>query len=481
MQVIIASITLPVMVLFAADSISSDLAAGRYREALRSSDTLLKTSPDDPRVWTARGIALAGLGKTAESLGSFDAALRIRPTFIPALQAASETAYRSRHRSVSSYLDRLLKVDPSSEPAHAMTAVLAFESGNCKGAIFHFEQSRNEVLRNEQAASQFGRCLVDTNRAREATALFEQLLARTPSSAAARYNLAVAQLRDGQVSLAVVTLGAGTDSLDSESLNLLASAYAASGHTALAVDTLGRAVSKYPADERNYLDLAGIWQRDGALAQAIEVLNTGLRRQPGSGRLYATRGVLHAQLGETESAEADFEKAALLAPDQAYSAAGLSVLFTETGRASGAAKLLRQKLSRAPDDSNLNCLLADALMRDGVQPGQPEFAEARNALRRAIKGREGFARAHAALGKLYLREGKALEAVQELKKALQSDPGNRSALSQLSAALRRAGRPEEAADAADRLRRQYEKDIEMDAVRQRIRVVTERPTTPRAH
>jgi tetratricopeptide (TPR) repeat protein len=469
---------LPIIGLVAADSIASALAAGRYPDALRMAAELLKTNPGDPRVWTVHGMALAGLGNTKASIASFDSALRLQPAFVPALKAASETAYKARLASAISYLERLLAVDPSSQPAHAMAAVLAFESGDCKRAIVHFEQSREEVSRNEQAASQFGSCLLAANRTREAVELFERILAASPSSAMARYNLAVAQIRGGQIASALATLGSHADSLDSESLNLLAAAQAADGRTALAVATLSRAAAKFPADERNYLDLAGLCQRDGELGKAIEVLDTGLRFQAASGRLHAARGVIYAQLGETAKAAADFEKAALLAPDEAYSAAGLSVLFTETGWAGDAVNLLRRKLKRSPNDANLNTLLADALMRDGVQPGQPGFAEARQALLRAIGSRPGFARAHAALGKLYLREGQAAKAVQELNKALEAEPGNRTALSQLSAALRSLGRTREAADAADRLRREYENDIERDAVRQRIRISETEPVTP---
>jgi tetratricopeptide (TPR) repeat protein len=119
--------------------------------------------------------------------------------------------------------------------------------------------------------------------------------------------------------------------------------------------------------------------------------------------------VILAQLGELDRSEADFERAGSLEPDQTYSAAGLSVLFSETGRAEGAVKLLRGRLAAAPDDPVLNYLLADALLREGAQPGQPEFADAERALLRSVRIKPDFARALAALGKVYLRAGRADE------------------------------------------------------------------------
>jgi tetratricopeptide (TPR) repeat protein len=459
--------------LVAGDSLADALAARQFGSALRIVDSMLKTNPGDLRLWTARGIALDGLGRHKEGLASFDRALKLQPSFLPALKAASEAAYRWRDTRAGSYLNRLLRVEPASEPAHAMIAVLAFEAGDCTRAVSHFERSLNQTRGNDIAASQYGHCLLQTGRAEEAVQLFAELVAGVPANMSLGYNLAVAQLQHNQPEAAISTLTARGADLDAGALNLLAAAQAASGRTAEAVTTLRRAIQSNPADERNYLDLAALCQRDGALSLAIDFLNEGLSRVPASGRLYASRGVVYAHMGETEKAELDFERAASLEPEEAYAAAGLSVLFSETGRAEGAAKLLRQKLDRSPDDPVLSSLFADALIRDGAQPGQPEFEESRQALLRAIRVRPRMARAHAALGKLYLREGNTAAAVQALTKALEIDPANRPALSQLVAALRKAGRNRESAEAAERLRRQYEKDLELETARQRVRIASE--------
>ncbi len=459
--------------LHAGDSLAGALAAGQFGSALRIVDSMLKTSPTDSRLWTARGIALDGLGRHKESLTSFDQALKLQPSFVPALKAASEAAYRSRDPRAGGYLNRLLRLEPASEPAHAMVAVLAFESGDCTRAVSHFERSLNQTRGNEIAASQYGHCLLQIGRSGEAARLFADLVARAPANLSLRYNLAVAHLQHNQPEAAISTLTAREADLDAGALNLLAAAQAAAGRTAEATATLRRAVQRNPLDERNYLDLAALCQRDGALSLAVDFLNAGLRRIPASGSLYAFRGVVHAQMGETGKAELDFERAASLEPEQAYATAGLSVLFSETGRAEGAAKLLRQKLARSPDDAVLSSLFADALIRDGAQPGQPEFEESRQALLSAVRLRPRLARAHAALGKLYLREGNTTAAVESLTKALDIDPANRPALSQLVAAFRKAGRNRESAEAAERLRRQYEKDLELETTRQRVRIATE--------
>jgi tetratricopeptide (TPR) repeat protein len=453
----------------AADTLGEALASGRFQDALRLADSLLKTRAKDPRLWTARALALGGLERTQDSLASFDRALRLDPAFAPALKGASETAYRRRDTRAAAYLGKLLDLEPSNETAHAMAAVLAFEARDCPRAVRHFEQSRSQATGNALAATQFGHCLLQVGRAEEAVEIFERVLAAAPANADARFNLAVAHLQARRPAAAVATLkplGEG----DPEALNLLGAAQAADGQLEAAIATLQRAAQLAPEDERNYLDLAILCQKHEAFGVAAEVLAAGLRRLPGSARLHAMRGVVHAQVGELDQAAAEFEEAGRLEPDQAYASVGLSVLLGQTGRLEGATKLLREKVTRSPNDPNLRYLLADALLREGAAPGQPEFVEAREALQHAIRVRPDFARARAGLGKVYLLEGNTARAVEELEHALRREPDNRPALSQLLTALRRLGREQEAAAVAERLRRQYERDLEAGATGQRLRI-----------
>ncbi len=452
----------------AADSLAEVLASGRFPEALRMADALLKTEPRDVRVWTVRGLALAGLGRDQEGLASFDRALQVEGSFLPALKGASETAYRSRDGRAAGHLKKLLSLEPGNETAHAMAAVLAFETRDCESAVSHFERSGGQVEKNELAASQFSDCLLRMGRPEQAAAVLERFLAAAPDSRTGRYNLAVAQLEARRPGAAIAALESLTS--DAEALNLLAAAQAAEGKLEAAVQSLRTAAKLAPEDERNYLDLALLCQKHESVNLALEILDAGLRRLPGSARLHAMRGVLHAQLAELDQAAADFEQAGRLEPDQAYASVGLSVLLSQTGRLEGATRLLREKLAQSPQDATLNYLLADALLREGVAPQQAEFVEAREALQRSIRARPDFARARATLGKVYLLGGDAERAVQELRAALRHDPENRAALSQLMMALRKLGREQEAGQAAERLRGQYEKDLEGDAARRRVRI-----------
>lgn len=467
---ILQFVLLGLAIMRAADSLADVLAAGKFSEALRLTDGLLKSSPADPRLWTARGIALDGLNRTKEGLSSFDAALRVKPGYLPALRAASEVAYRRRDGRASSYLQQLLALDGQSLPAHAMAGVLAFEKGDCAAAIRHFEQSRTQVFADEIASAQFGSCLLSQKRLAESLKVFEEAVKAQPTSERSAFNLAVAQFQAGRAEEAAVTIGPLAGAGDAGAINLLAAAQESTGKVEEAIGSLRRAVQLAPGDERNYLDLALLCQRHDAVPLGIEFLDAGIQRLPRSARLYATRGVLKAQLGRLPEAESDFDHAGRLQPDQTYAAAGLSVLLGEAGRTGEATALLRQRLARSPNDATLQYLLADSLLKDGAAAGDPALREAREWLMRSLRTRPDFARAHVALARVWLMQNDAARAVPALQTALRLDPLSRPALSHLVTALRKLGRAEEAAAAAERLRAQYEQDLKADARRGRIRL-----------
>ena len=457
----------------AADSLGQALAGGRFQEALQAADSLLKSQPADPRLWTARGLALRGLGRKKESLQSFENALKIDGKFLPALKAAAELAYQERDRRAADLVNKILDLEPANGTAHAMAGVLAFEAHDCSRVLDHFAKARTEIEGNEVAVTQYGHCLLTLERNEQALEIFRQLVERQPDNANARYNLAVVAVETSRWQEAVSALGPLTsgERPNPDALNLLAGAYAGAGEIEAAVTALRRAAQVAPADERHYLDLSSLCVQHDAFALALEIVDVGLANIPGSARLYAMRGIVHAQTGEDEKAAGDFEQASRLEPDHAYGSVGLSVLLSQGSQFEEASALLRDKLRHSPNDVSLNYLLADLILRQGASSGQKEFTEAREALLRALRAKPDFARARALLGKLYLQSGDAPKAVEELQLALKSEPTNRQALNQLRVALRRLGRVEEASAVSERLRQQVEQELASDVSRHRVKLV----------
>lgn len=401
------------------DVLSEALRGRRYGEALAEADALLKTRPRDERLWTARGLALQGLGRDSESLTSFERALSLSPDFIPALRGAVESAYRSRDQRAAGLLERLLHLEPENSTAHAMAGVIAFEHGDCGSAIRHFERSREEVRGNPQAYAMYGECLLAVDRVADALPVLESVAAANP---------------------------------DARVLRSLACAQLAAGRKQAALETIRKAIARAPDSEQNYVDLASAFLARNISPAAAVVVDTGLKRLPASARLYALRGVIEAEAGLDDAAARDFDKSNELDPANQYGAPGLGVLYADSDRSHEASAILRKRLEQDPGDAVLNYLLAQALAREGAAAGSAAFEEAEQALLRALRAKPDYAAAHTALGKLYVRANDNTRAISEFQSAVKLDPRDRIALSQLAAALRRAGRADEALAVSRRLR-----------------------------
>ena len=104
----------------AADGVAAALRARDFAQAAERSQAALKQAPRDPRLWTLNGLALAGLGKRAEALRSFQRALAIDPNSLAALEGAAQAHYEAGSQRAVPLLERILKQRPDDPTAHAM-------------------------------------------------------------------------------------------------------------------------------------------------------------------------------------------------------------------------------------------------------------------------------------------------------------------------------------------------------------------------
>ena len=118
----------------AVDAVTAALRAGDFGQAAERSRVALTKAPNDARLWTLNGLALARLGRRAEALKSFEHALTIDPNFLAALEGAGQAHYEAGSRRAVPLLERILRQRPDDPTAHAMFAVLDYREGNCKAS-----------------------------------------------------------------------------------------------------------------------------------------------------------------------------------------------------------------------------------------------------------------------------------------------------------------------------------------------------------
>jgi tetratricopeptide (TPR) repeat protein len=272
---------------------------------------------------------------------------------------------------------------------------------------------------------------------------------RVANEYAADFNLALCYVATGQPGQAIPILTAlrdgGHDNADVN--NLLAQAYVGDGQNERALDTLQKAAAFAPENEKLYLFVADACMERREYVTGLQVVEVGLHHLPDSPWLHYERGMFLALLDQFDVGKSDFELAGKLAPesDVAFVASAQEEMFE--GHITKAIGAAREGVRKGHQDYTLLTLLGEALLRSGIAPGQPEFAEARNALEKAAGERSNYASAQIALGKVYLLENRLGDAVAHLEMARQLDPNNGSVFSRLADAYRRQGAFRQAQDA----------------------------------
>jgi superkiller protein 3 len=207
-----------------------------------------------------------------------------------------------------------------------------------------------------------------------------------------------------------------------------------------AIAALRKALVANPgrAEARNVLGrLLGRAGADGSKVAAE--FREAIRLQPEFAEAHNNLGLVLIQSGDDPGGIAALREAVRIQPDYADAHANLGAALTQTD-AEEAVRELEKAVALAPSSAKARFNLAAAY---GASPARGTAKEIEQ-LQKTIELDPTFARAHVALGKAYLRDGKVAEAVKELQEATRLSPDSGEARYQLGLALARAGRKEEA-------------------------------------
>jgi tetratricopeptide (TPR) repeat protein len=226
--------------------------------------------------------------------------------------------------------------------------------------------------------------------------------------------------------------------------NLLAQAYVGNSQPEQAFTALQQAAVISPANEKLYVLVADACMDHQNYPLGVKVVNLGIENLPRSARLFYERGVFETLLERGDLAAADFAEAAKLVPDTeiAYMATAQQNLVE--GKIPETIAAARQGIAAGHENYILLTLLGEALIRSGVAPGQPEFAEAQTALEKSVAEHPDNSRSQIALAKIYLMAGRYDDAITHLEIARQLDPTNTAVYSHLAAAYRQLGQLDQA-------------------------------------
>ena len=412
-----------------------------FTRALELLQPTLREFPANAELWAMQGTAYAGQGQKQEALNSFRTALKFSPDYVIALRGAAQIQFDAADPAAIPLLKHLLRLRPSDQTGHGMLAVLEYQQGNCETAVPHFERAGSLFDDRAPALHGYAICLVKLRQFDRAAKVLQRSLALNPDDPRERRLLASIQLMAHQSQDALATLQPllQANSRDADTLELAATAYEGVKDTPQAVATLRQAILLDPRDVNLYLDFANLSSAHDSYQVGIDVVSDGVTQLPDAAPLYLARGVLYVQLAQYDKAEADFEAAYRLDPNQSLSSAAQGVLAVQQDDVDRALKTVQTRLARKPSDPLLLYLQADFLTQKGAEPGTPEFQLAMRSAKQAVSLQPGLSGARTVLAKLYLQAGNPRKAVEQCRKALEHDPYDQTALYRLILGLRKTG------------------------------------------
>lgn len=445
------------------DAIASALQSRDFAAALELLHPALQQFPGDAELWAMQGTAYAGKGNKQQALASFRTALKISPDYLVALQGAAQIEYDAGSAEGIPLLQRIVRLRPSDSMGHGMLAVLEYQQGNCQAAVVHFAKAGGLFDSQPAGLHAYATCLVKTRQFDRAAEVFQRTVVLNPHDERERHVLAAVQLMANKPTDALTTLEPllQANNPDPETLELASRAYENNKETSQAVTLLRQAILLQPQNVNLYLDFANLSYVHDSFQVGIDVISDGLALQPEVAPLYFARGILYVQLAQYDKAEADFQRAYELDPNQSLSSAAQSLAAAQENDFDRALAKVQASLARKPDDAFMLYMQADLLAAKNGDPGTPDFELAMLSARKAVALQPTLGPARSVLAKLYLESGKYEEAAQECRKALESNPKDQAALYHLIQALRKTGKKDEIPDLLQRLallRRQKAKD-----------------------
>lgn len=312
-----------------------------------------------------------------------------------------------------------------------------------------------ESLSPAEAELRMGIDLTSRGRFAEAIPHFLAADGHVADEQALRFDLALCYLGTSQFAEAIRTLEfLKTNGTDNEKVeNLLAQAYIGMGQSNEALESLERAASYSPKDEKLYVFVADACVDRQQYDLGLKVVGFGLERLPKSARLHYERGNFLALLDHWDQAQTEFDQAASLAPNTEIGYLAQAQKFKFAGDLPNQIRVTRDAVKAGHANFISLAMLGDALIAAGATPGQPEFAEARATLAKAVESRPQSAGAQLSFGSVLLMEGQLESAIQHLEMAKALAPGNTAVYSKLSLAYRKAGNKTAAAAALGELAR----------------------------
>ena len=413
--------------------------AGRLEEALPHLERARAADPANPQALWMLAVARLRLGNLAEAASLADEFGRLVPESPGGpLLAASALTGLGQLPGAAAALSEALARDPGNPEARRDLAVLLGRQGRLEEATRRLEELRSEYPGRPEVLAPLGVLYVQQGRGAEGLSALTQAAQADPDSFEARQHLGALLSELGQFEPAGAHLGA--------------------------------ALALQPGNPGTLFEICLLRSREERLEAARDACAEAAAAAPASAEAqFASGDVLH-YLQEEEAAERAYREAIRLDPDHLRARFRLGLLLHEAGRSAEAIPVLTPA-AEAETAAVRSAQLAGGLMTLGqalAATSDPEGAALR--LEAAIAAAPTLPEPHLHLGNLLVRSGdpakvetgrghlerfaelrRFSDRTNELKAAVNANPGTRRPKMALIAHLIAGGDPEAALSESERL------------------------------
>jgi putative PEP-CTERM system TPR-repeat lipoprotein len=387
-------------------------------------------------------------GRTGEAVRTVERLLALAPRHAQAMYLRAAIAYSSGdYATAKEYLEKTVQVDPRHQPANLLLGATHFAMGELEQANMYL----NSALTGDPSSAATRKLLAATQmrqrRPREAVAALAPIVEETDDVSVLRL-MGEASLQAGERSSGVMYFErAHAASPADRGLELqLANAYVTVGNFDRAVDLLIAMpeAGAVTAGRDPLLVLA--YMRKGEAGKALKHAQDLAARNRGDAGAQSLLGSVYMTLKQWEKAQAQFDKALDLQPDNPVVLANLARLAMLQDRADQARARFERVVALRPDNWEAMLALAQLSARSDdkqaverwlvraheaePQAMQPALLliryflatdqrdKARNVARQLVSARPADADAHNALGIVFSADGASEQAVVSFRKAV---------------------------------------------------------------
>jgi Tfp pilus assembly protein PilF len=412
----------------------------------------VKLSPQTPETHNNYGAILLKQNRLANAKREFTTSLQLNPNQQSALVNLGQIHFNEGTpealRSAKDLFHKAQKLAPDAEVSMALVITALRLNENTEAAEYYRQyfalaggSTNTDSSQKVKQRLQLGALLRENNLLDEARQEFEAVAALEPSNVEALIQLARVHLARKDIQAAGRTLeGAVARGIDDARIfAALAEVYQAFNRFENAIPAMRLAIKKEPGNEL-YRARYGLLLVDAkAPAAAVIRLDEAVKEFPNSARLWLALGIAYTDDNKTIEARSAFEKALAIDPKLVPALAYLAMSFSEEAKYEEAAKIYERALSLDEKNAVLHYLLADTLLKST----NPDLIRIEKALKRSVTLDAGLASAHLALGRLYVRQNRLVEALGSLESAVKLKPELIEALYQLGRVYARLKRNDE--------------------------------------